>query len=209
MAADGSGVIQRTSSPAHELDPAWSPDGHELVGMVIPADKKSGATSTYLAASTFILVPLDGFGTDGRTFYCTIGAQEATSGWRNWRRGDPEGPKENAHRCHGWALPLLGSNQDSPDPGGTSEPAELQQLAASYAGSRHPMLESAGFMLDVAGARSHKCHRLPAMPTARPVRPANASWPPIAMLAVGPRSSRDSKVALTRRSNPFRRLVRP
>ncbi len=94
MAADGSGVIQRTSSPAHELDPAWSPDGHELVGMVIPADKKSGATSTYLAAATFILVPVDGFSTDGRTFYCTIGAQEATSGWRNWRRGDPEGPKK-------------------------------------------------------------------------------------------------------------------
>jgi Tol biopolymer transport system component len=31
-----------------------------MVGMVIPADKKSGASSTYLAASTFILVPLDG-----------------------------------------------------------------------------------------------------------------------------------------------------
>jgi Tol biopolymer transport system component len=60
MAADGSGVIQRTSSPAHELDPVWSPDGHELLGMVIPADKKSEGASTYLAASTFILVPLDG-----------------------------------------------------------------------------------------------------------------------------------------------------
>ena len=30
MAADGSGVIQRTSSPAHELDPAWSPDGSKI-----------------------------------------------------------------------------------------------------------------------------------------------------------------------------------
>jgi len=60
MAADGSGVVQRTSSPAHELDPTWSRDGHDLLAEVIPAAKESGAGSTFLAASTFVLVPLDG-----------------------------------------------------------------------------------------------------------------------------------------------------
>ena len=60
MAADGSGLVQRTSSRSHELDPTWSPDGHELLAEVIPADGESGAASTFLAASTFVLVPLDG-----------------------------------------------------------------------------------------------------------------------------------------------------
>jgi Tol biopolymer transport system component len=60
MAADGSGLVQRTSSPAHELDPTWSRDGHDLLAEVIPAAKESGAASTFLAASTFVLVPLDG-----------------------------------------------------------------------------------------------------------------------------------------------------
>ena len=60
MEADGSGVVQRTSSPDHELDPAWSRDGHSLLAEVIPADDQSGSASTFLAASTFVLVPLDG-----------------------------------------------------------------------------------------------------------------------------------------------------
>jgi Tol biopolymer transport system component len=59
MAADGSGLVQRTSSPAHELDPTWSRDGRALLAEVIPAEG-SGAGSTFLAASTFGLVPLDG-----------------------------------------------------------------------------------------------------------------------------------------------------
>jgi serine/threonine-protein kinase len=59
MAADGSGLAQRTSSPAHELDPTWSRDGRALLAEVIPAEG-SGAGSTFLAASTFGLVPLDG-----------------------------------------------------------------------------------------------------------------------------------------------------
>jgi len=42
-------------------------------------------------------------------------------------------------------LPLLGSNQDSPNPEGPLSPAELQQLAALYASLCHPMLEFAGF----------------------------------------------------------------
>ena len=60
MEADGSGVVQRTSSPAHELDADWSHDGHFLVAEVIPAGDPSGSASTFLAASTFILVPMDG-----------------------------------------------------------------------------------------------------------------------------------------------------
>jgi len=42
------------------------------------------------------------------------------------------------------ALPLLGSNQDSPDPEGSLKPAEFQQPATLYASSCHPMLEFAG-----------------------------------------------------------------
>ena len=57
--ADGSQVVQRTSSPAHELDPTWSRDGRYLLAEVIPASEESGAASNFLAASTFILVPLD------------------------------------------------------------------------------------------------------------------------------------------------------
>jgi serine/threonine-protein kinase len=60
MEADGSGVVQRTRSPAHELDPTWSPDGHELLAEVIPAGEESGAASTFLTASTFVIAPLDG-----------------------------------------------------------------------------------------------------------------------------------------------------
>ena len=60
MEADGSGLVQRTSSPAHELDADWSRDGRSLIADVIPAGDQSGSASTYLAASTFILVPLDG-----------------------------------------------------------------------------------------------------------------------------------------------------
>jgi eukaryotic-like serine/threonine-protein kinase len=60
MEADGSGLVQRTSSPAHELDANWSRDGRSLIADVIPAGDQSGSASTYLAASTFILVPLDG-----------------------------------------------------------------------------------------------------------------------------------------------------
>jgi hypothetical protein len=60
MEADGSGLVQRTSSPAHELDANWSRDGRSLLADVIPAGDQSGSASTYLAASTFILVPLDG-----------------------------------------------------------------------------------------------------------------------------------------------------
>jgi hypothetical protein len=37
-------------------------------------------------------------------------------------------------------LPLLGSNQDSPDPEGAVEHPEFQQLATLYASSCHPML---------------------------------------------------------------------
>ena len=59
MEADGSQVVQRTSSPAHELDPTWSRDGHALLGEVIPAPEASGAAADFLAASTFILVPLE------------------------------------------------------------------------------------------------------------------------------------------------------
>ena len=60
MEADGSGVVQRTNSPAHELDPDWSRDGHALVAEVIPASKEPGAAATFVAASTFVIVPLDG-----------------------------------------------------------------------------------------------------------------------------------------------------
>jgi serine/threonine-protein kinase len=60
MAADGSGVVQRTSSPAHELDPTWSRSGRDLLGEVIPADEGLASGSTFLSASTFTLVPLDG-----------------------------------------------------------------------------------------------------------------------------------------------------
>jgi hypothetical protein len=42
-------------------------------------------------------------------------------------------------------LPLLGSNQDSPDPEGPPKAPEFQQLATFHASSWHPMLEFAGF----------------------------------------------------------------
>ncbi|HYP59626.1 MAG TPA: protein kinase [Thermomicrobiales bacterium] len=60
MEADGSRLVQRTSSPGHELDPDWSRDGHSLLAEVIPPGDQSGTATTFLAASTFILVPLDG-----------------------------------------------------------------------------------------------------------------------------------------------------
>jgi serine/threonine-protein kinase len=60
MEADGSGLVQRTSSPAHELDADWSRDGRSLIADVIPAGDPSPSASTFLAASTFILVPMDG-----------------------------------------------------------------------------------------------------------------------------------------------------
>jgi hypothetical protein len=46
-------------------------------------------------------------------------------------------------------LPLLGSNQDSPDPEGPQYPPELQQLATISASSCHPMLEFAGFHVGI------------------------------------------------------------
>ena len=52
--------------------------------------------------------------------------------------------KRPVHFCTG-QLPLLGSNQDSPDPEGPTYAPKLQQLAAIYASSCHPMLEFAGF----------------------------------------------------------------
>jgi serine/threonine-protein kinase len=63
MAPDGSGLVQRTSKPAHELDPTWSRDGHALLAEVIPAGPEAGSASNFLAASTFVLVPLDGTAT--------------------------------------------------------------------------------------------------------------------------------------------------
>jgi hypothetical protein len=57
-------------------------------------------------------------------------------------------------------LPLLGSNQDSPDPEGQLVQPEFQQLASIHASSCHPMLESAGFMLEFAGLYSLKCQSL-------------------------------------------------
>jgi Tol biopolymer transport system component len=51
MEADGSGLAQRTSSPAHELDPDWSADGKALVAEVIDAEG--------IADENFIIVPLD------------------------------------------------------------------------------------------------------------------------------------------------------
>ena len=58
--------------------------------------------------------------------------------------GQAAAQNEKAHRCTRWALPLLGSNQDSPDPEGESKPPEFQHLATFYASSCHPMLELAG-----------------------------------------------------------------
>ena len=60
MQADGSGTVQRTSDPAHELDPDWSRDGRALVAEVIPDTKEGGASSTFVEASTFVIAPLDG-----------------------------------------------------------------------------------------------------------------------------------------------------
>jgi tricorn protease len=60
MAADGSEMVQRTSGPDDELDPDWSPDGKSLVAEVIPSPAHAGSASTFLTASTFVLVPLDG-----------------------------------------------------------------------------------------------------------------------------------------------------
>ena len=50
-------------APAHQLDVAWTRDGRALVGEVIPAGGEAGAASTFLTASTFVLVPLDGSAT--------------------------------------------------------------------------------------------------------------------------------------------------
>jgi hypothetical protein len=66
-------------------------------------------------------------------------------------------PKKDAHGYSPWALPLLGSNQDSPDPEGPQEPPKLQQLATLYASSCHPMLQLPASMLDFALLYSHKC----------------------------------------------------
>jgi hypothetical protein len=51
--------------------------------------------------------------------------------------------RQRLSRCPA-SLPLLGSNQDSPDPEGAVEHSEFQQLAALYASSCHSMLEFAG-----------------------------------------------------------------
>jgi hypothetical protein len=42
-------------------------------------------------------------------------------------------------------LPLLGSNQDSPDPEGPTVTPKFRQLADLYASSCHPMPEFVGF----------------------------------------------------------------
>jgi hypothetical protein len=62
-------------------------------------------------------------------------------------------------RCRA-SLPLLGSNQDSPDPEGPLEVTQLQQLAALHASLCHPLLEFEAPMLDFAGSRSHRCGSL-------------------------------------------------
>ena len=67
------------------------------------------------------------------------------------------GDQKRGRRIRGDRLPLLGSNQDSPDPEGPQEPPKLQQLATLYASSCHPMLELPASMLDFALLYSHKC----------------------------------------------------
>jgi serine/threonine-protein kinase len=50
--ADGTGLVQRTSSLSHELDPDWSADGEALVAEVIDPDG--------IRENNFIIVPLEG-----------------------------------------------------------------------------------------------------------------------------------------------------
>ena len=60
-----------------------------------------------------------------------------------WMRWDMNEARHDRSRCRA-SLPLLGSDQDSPDPEGPLEPAKFQQVATLYASSCHPMLEFAG-----------------------------------------------------------------
>jgi hypothetical protein len=69
-------------------------------------------------------------------------------------------PKKQGPEISLRALPLLGSNQDSPDPEGPLKDPKLQQHATLYASSCHPMLELLGFILDFAVLYSHKCQSL-------------------------------------------------
>ena len=52
MNADGTELVQRSSSPRHELDPGWVPDGSAIVAEVIDTGSAS--------STSFTVVPLDG-----------------------------------------------------------------------------------------------------------------------------------------------------
>ena len=58
-------------------------------------------------------------------------------------------------------LPLLGSNQDSPDPEGPRKHPEFQQLATIYASRVTRCWSLTAFMPDFAVLYSLKCRGLP------------------------------------------------
>ena len=58
-------------------------------------------------------------------------------------------------------LPLLGSNQDSPDPEAPLQSLEFRQLADLCASSCHPLPSSPAFKPDFAVPNSLKCRSLP------------------------------------------------
>jgi hypothetical protein len=73
---------------------------------------------------------------------CGAGLTSGTDRKQNGRKQEARQVPKQLPRSE---LPLLGSNQDSPDPEGAVELPEFQQLAALHASSCHPMLEFAEF----------------------------------------------------------------
>ena len=70
------------------------------------------------------------------------------------------GDQKRGRRIRGDRLPLLGSNQDSPDPEGPLKNPTFQQLATFYASRVTRCWSLLGFMPDFAVLYSLKCQSL-------------------------------------------------
>jgi hypothetical protein len=134
------------SSPS--LSPSRWPPGGRVMSTAMPYGVRTVGNTNRSAAAVGAGGSASGAARGGS--YCSSSCRSATrKKMMPPARNCGSAPKNRrptpVKRCWAFQLPLLGSNQDSPDPERASKPPEFQQLATVYASSCHPMLEFAGF----------------------------------------------------------------